>query len=427
MSQDPRKRKDRHGLTTENLQTSIQITDIPNFWSIENINSVIAGSGRIINISKKNDSRNNDKLTSITYDYINGRECDSAFELLNKINNFPCKLEKIIPLNYREKLIQMKSDTGASSFKEIELNRDNFPWDIKLDLPFQMITAYPLPKKPIVNTNVSNNANNSNNINGNGNHNNSNNSGINSSNNNNNLNGAPQIIFPDILSKASQHLPPFQENLLNTVDMDGISQNLSKIGPLQLIEILANLKILANQDISKKPQVEKILQSNENLVIAVSQALLEMGFITTDIINDVMKLKGISTMMDVPPPTVNTNNIINNGKKNKHNNNQFNNNQFNPNPFGFPPPTTMGMIPGSMNPSSSSTSATPPINTNMNNTNNLHNTQDFKINYTKLQTLPQNQQDMIKQVLTLTDEQVKQLPQDQQAMVTNLKGEYLIR
>ena len=44
----------------------------------------------------------------------------------------------------------------------------------------------------------------------------------------------------------------------------------------------------------------------------------------------------------------------------------------------------------------------------------------------KLQLLPENQQDMIKQVLTLTPAQIQSLPSDQQLMVENFRKEYII-
>lgn len=48
------------------------------------------------------------------------------------------------------------------------------------------------------------------------------------------------------------------------------------------------------------------------------------------------------------------------------------------------------------------------------------------INMAKLQLLPENQQDMIKQVLTLTPAQIQSLPSDQQLMVENFRKEYII-
>ena len=420
MATDPRRRRSRHLLTPDNLTTCIQVSNIPNEWTSDTVTSVIAGSGRIVDINVKNDPRTG-KLAYINYDYVSSRECEDAFNMLIKIEKFPCKLEKIISPNYKERLDDMMNGVIRPS---LELKRDAYPWDYSLELPFQMITAIPLPRKP-----------------------------------NSQHNKDSNIVFPDILSKASQHLPPFKKNLLRVMDNDPISVNLSKIPPLQLIEMISNLKILANQGNSKKDQLSQFLSTNDNLVVPIAQALLEMGFFTEEIVNKVLKninfnnnsnnTSNPSSISNTPLPIYN--NISNNQNINGDNINNHLTGGTPPQmvipgmipppvPFGFP-----GVIPPQPYMSSMNNSMTINTNTNFNSNNNvavsplanMNNQQQSTttplrisnnktINYNKLQKLPIEQQEMIKQVLTLTDDQLTQLPIDQQTMVYNLRKDYLL-
>lgn len=377
MATDPRRRKLRHLLTPENLSTCIQVTNLPNDWTSDTVTSVIAGSGRIIDINIKNDPRSG-KLAYINYEYVSSRECQDAFELLSKIDKFPCKLEKIIPSNYKERIEEMEKGVIKPS---LELNRDSYPWSYNLELPFQMVTAIPIPRRPMATSSSSN------------------------------ANKDAGIVFPDILSKASQHLPPFNETLLRMED-DKISMNLSKIPPLQLIEMLSNLKILANQGLSKKDQLGQFLQVNDNLIIAISQSLLEMGFFTEEVVTNVLKtinLGDVTSSSNSPSisntPSQSYDNIHTNPTPSVS---ATDNNNLPPN---SPPPAVFQPY----NAAAPTQASAPPTSNN-----------GMSINETKLQALPQNQQDMIRQVLTLTDEQLSQLPVDQQTMVQNLRKDYLI-
>ena len=162
----------------------------------------------------------------------------------------------VIPDNWEKK------KAGEASVTELELNRDAYPWDDKLELPFEMVSEVPLPRKPVPSTNTPTNAPTT----------------FESSSNTAPVVPEPQeqIQFPDILARASQHLPAYQQGSMSTPDV--VSQNLSKIPTLQLIEILSNLKILANQP-NKLAQLEQFLKSNIDLTVAVTQAMLEMGLI----------------------------------------------------------------------------------------------------------------------------------------------------
>ena len=92
---DPRRRTGRHFLTPENLSSTLQITNLPPEWNQDIITSVVAGSGPVIDIKAKNDPRTG-KLTGVLFDYLTSKDCKRAWEILNRIENFPVKIEQII-------------------------------------------------------------------------------------------------------------------------------------------------------------------------------------------------------------------------------------------------------------------------------------------------------------------------------------------
>ncbi|GAV55668.1 hypothetical protein ZYGR_0AY00600 [Zygosaccharomyces rouxii] len=420
---DPRRRTSRHILTPDNLSSAIQLTNMPADWSQDTASSVVAGSGPIVDITTKTDPRTG-RLSAAIFDYKTSRDCRRAFEILNRIDSLPCNLERIIPQNY-------KNQSSVAPKDELQLNRDSFPWNCGLDLPFEMISEVPLPRKPSQ-TPAPPATNNTNGHNGN------NKSAANSN-----------IAFPDILRKASQHLPQLQQNVLSTPDP--VSVNLSKIPPLQLIEIISNLKILANQDSMKRSQLESFLKTNLNISISVTQALLEMGFINYNAVTQVLKrqqgVNGFSSSVNsssntplntnipmpmpmpmppfvppqqplVPPPPQQ----------------QQQPGQGPPPPFGFmpppipfmPPTPVMGTTPPPMMPMQQMPPAPAPMPSVPAPMPPAPTPSQGSINIVKLQALPQNQRDMIKQVLSFTDEQIRVLPQDQKTLVENLKKEYIM-
>ncbi|QLL32971.1 hypothetical protein HG536_0D04930 [Torulaspora globosa] len=385
---DPRRRKTRHVLTPENLSSTIQVTNLPADWTQDTVSSIVAGSGPIINISSKNDPRTG-KLSAVLYDYKTSKDCKRALDILSRISNLPCQLERIIPPNY---------ENHAEGKSELTLNRDSFPWKSGLDLPFEMVSEVPLPRKPVTTSATSGTSNDA------------------------------KVAFPDILSKASQHLPQLQPGVLTVTDP--VSENLSKTPPLQLIEIISNLKILASQDISRRSQLESFLKTSLDISVSVTQALLEMGFIDYNAVTNVIKSQAQSNGSMA-------NNMIKNGigsATSSNSNTPMNqnmaplNNRPMPMPIAPPfmaqqpqmqqPPMPFGFVPPPMPfmPPAPSQHSPPPIAA----------PQPGSINMVKLQSLPQNQRDMIKQVLTLTDDQLRSLPVDQRTMVENLRKEYTV-
>ncbi|CAI4519237.1 BDN_1c_G0021400.mRNA.1.CDS.1 [Saccharomyces cerevisiae] len=424
---DPRRRTGRHFLTPENLSSTLQITNLPPEWNQDIITSVVAGSGPVIDIKAKNDPRTG-KLTGVLFDYLTSKDCKRAWEILNRIENFPVKIEQIIPPNYKDHL---RETANKNSQKQVlQLNRDSYPFEAGLELPFEMVTEVPIPRRPPPPQ---------------------------AANNTNSVSNNTNIQFPDILSKASKHLPSFQDGSI--IAPDKISQNLSKIPPLQLIEIISNLKILSNQENIQKSQLESFLDTNSDITISVTQALLEMGFIDYSVVTKVLKsqvgeapslLSSNNTSNSNTPVSVIRNNtplhVPSNEVSNNPNNMPLNvampmpmsTPPFIPlplqqqQPFGFAPPGPF--MPPAEGPSMGQpvlanqlgqvqqqniSSTEGPSNANKANDSGT-------INMAKLQLLPENQQDMIKQVLTLTPAQIQSLPSDQQLMVENFRKEYII-
>ncbi|AJR95540.1 Pti1p [Saccharomyces cerevisiae YJM1208] len=423
---DPRRRTGRHFLTPENLSSTLQITNLPPEWNQDIITSVVAGSGPVIDIKAKNDPRTG-KLTGVLFDYLTSKDCKRAWEILNRIENFPVKIEQIIPPNYKDHL---RETANKNSQKQVlQLNRDSYPFEAGLELPFEMVTEVPIPRRPPPPQ---------------------------AANNTNSVSNNTNIQFPDILSKASKHLPSFQDGSI--IAPDKISQNLSKIPPLQLIEIISNLKILSNQENIQKSQLESFLDTNSDITISVTQALLEMGFIDYSVVTKVLKSQvGEAPSLLSSNNTSNSNtpvSVIRNHTPLHVPSNEVSNNPNNiplnvampmpmstppfiplplqQQPFGFAPPGPF--MPPAQGPSMGQpvlanqlgqvqqqniSSTEGPSNANKANDSGT-------INMAKLQLLPENQQDMIKQVLTLTPAQIQSLPSDQQLMVENFRKEYII-
>ncbi|CAB4255104.1 similar to Saccharomyces cerevisiae YGR156W PTI1 Essential protein that is a component of CPF (cleavage and polyadenylation factor) [Maudiozyma barnettii] len=371
MSVDPRRRLSRHELTPENLQTSLQVSNLPAEWAAETVSSIVAGSGIIVKVTPKFDPRT-DKLMNVTYDYSNSRECEDAYSLLTNIDKLPCTIEKTIPSDYKTKLKAIEQGQTID-MPEIELNRDSYPWDLGLELPFQMVTNVPIPRRPPVGVSTTTNAT--------------------------VVTPATNMTFPDILSKASKHLPALTPDALSTNDPTGISNNLSKIAPLQLIEMISNLKILANQPTTKYSQIEDfLLNNNKDITIAVSQALLEMGFIDYNVVNSILSGQPVTTNQttSVPQP-------------------QPVPQQIQQAPIPQPQNQPQNQSQTQQAPVQESVSVTPPPQTTRR-----------QINESKLLAAPDNQREMIRQVLTLTDAQLEQLPTAQRSMVEGLRKEYLV-
>ncbi|RLV91550.1 Sporulation-specific protein 2 [Spathaspora sp. JA1] len=170
---------------------------------------------------------------------------------------------------------------------------------------------------------------------------------------------------------------------------DKINETLSKIPPVQLIELIATMK-----NSNGAGPIHEILQVSPDLAACAAQALLLMGFIDGDVISDSMKSASSTPQ---PQPQQHTPQL-----------------QSTPQPPPFinqptfhAPPAPMANpygVPFSGNPGNNS-NAQPWLS---------HETQ------AKLAGLPPDQKELVIQILSLPPDQVRSLPIDKQEMVKNL-------
>lgn len=173
---------------------------------------------------------------------------------------------------------------------------------------------------------------------------------------------------------GSRNLP--QPPTLPFTTPDKISENLSQIPPAQLIELISNLKsVLSGPNANRAPDV---FQLSPHLATSAAQALLLMGFIDNEVIKDAMSAPQLETTPQM-------------GHQNMNYNQQ---NMPLPNTNATPPP-------GSKWPFL-------PVSTQQ-----------------KLAVMAPDQADLIAQVLTIPQEQIPSLEPDKQAMVSQLRAQYL--
>lgn len=207
--------------------------------------------------------------------------------------------------------------------------------------------------------------------------------------------------MPAELTLASRNLPQVQKQPFEIPD--DINENLSKISPPQLIELIANLKnILAGPNSARAADV---FQISPHLATAASQALLLMGFIDSDVITESMNN---TNNLPPPPPQQQQQQAPQNtygqyGQPPQQQQQQ----QLPPqaqNPYGMP---------FGQNPIPSSAPVNPkwshlPVQTQA-----------------KLTAMAPEQADLVAQVLSLPADQISSLPADRQSMVTSIRAQYL--
>ena len=439
---DPRSRKSRHELTPANLSSTIHFTEIPLHWNKATFTSVVTGSGFIVSVKLKyfkneevdseNENGNGNDIDAsknaddgegegqgdrtgiewIDVDYRNASTANRALNSLNKIRNFPCKMSVIIPEKWEAKMER------EAELKPMEFTRDSFPWNDRLELPFEMVSEVPLPRRPapVVQTTASTGDSSSS----------STTSTTTSQNNTASTNAASdnlaskanetpanQIQFPDILARASKHLPAYQPGSMTAPDI--VSQNLSKIPTLQMIEILSNLKILANQQ-NKMQQLEQFLKTNIDLTVAVTQAMLEMGLINYHVTTNVLQSMSHAPLQSPPPPPVPAQPQPQPQPQQMmmHPTDSNSNNNANQTPIleqavPVQPVASMPAPALAPAPAPAPAPATGP-----------------RFNEQKLALLPQDQQNMIRTALQMSINNIAALPPDQQKLIQQLRNDYLL-
>ncbi|CAH2354467.1 hypothetical protein CLIB1423_16S03378 [[Candida] railenensis] len=209
--------------------------------------------------------------------------------------------------------------------------------------------------------------------------------------------------MPTTLTAASQTLP--QPNTLPFSTPDKINETLSKIPPVQLIELIANLKnILGSPNAARAVDV---FQLSPDLASSAAQALLIMGLIDEDVIANSMKA--------TPPPT-----------DQQQQSNHYGQQQGQHQPTPPPPPsaqTYRSPQPNNRQPYGGTNSnfgiPPPPPQSNSKWPNLPQHTQ------AKLANMAPDQADLIAQVLSISPDQIVNLPPDKQTMITNIRSQYL--
>lgn len=190
--------------------------------------------------------------------------------------------------------------------------------------------------------------------------------------------GPPTVpVMPPRFSTATKTLPQPPSIPLGVPDK--ISDTLSQIPPALLIELVAQLKNIVNgQDHSRAYEVFRL---SPQLATAAAQALLLMGFVDAEVIQESMKAAA-----QAPPPPV-APAPANNG--------------YGYSPYGQPMPSSLPAPPVLRWPNL-------PAHTQA-----------------KLAQMAPDQAELIAQVLALPADQIGGLPPDKQTMVVNLRSQYL--
>lgn len=219
----------------------------------------------------------------------------------------------------------------------------------------------------------------------------------------------PTLSMPLRLTSASQSLPKSVPESLNV--SDNINASLSKIPPPQLIQLIAQLKnIVGGPD---PAQAADILRSTPHNATTAAQALLLMGLVDTDVIQESMKTPAPPVHAPAPPP------------QQQYNNQQ----QMAAPPQNFDDRSHHTYAQRQYPPHQHPNPAPPP--------NPAHPVQNQPLQspdlwpglpssaQAKLRALPVDQAQLIAQVLQLPQDQILNLPADKQTMVMNLRQQYL--
>lgn len=141
----------------------------------------------------------------------------------------------------------------------------------------------------------------------------------------------PKIDFPEKYLKATKYLPVPVKLPFTTPDK--ISETLALLPPVELIQLISNLKVsLSTGDMARAADV---FQLSPQLATATAQALLLMGFIDETVIQETMKFGGALPQAAVPVPVLNAA-----GANTKGNVGHLN--QYNPNLYGSAVPMSQG-------------------------------------------------------------------------------------
>lgn len=349
---------------------------VPFEWDENTLRSVVCGSGNVVDVRLGFDYAGKNKGFSFV-EYSTPEEAAKALQLLSQI--------QISTGNNKSKRLRVELSkeglrANSGDRKQIlQLNRSYLPPNVHL--PPEMMNGTPMNQMNMNQMNM--NQMNMNQMN------------MNQMNMNQMAGGM-----------ASRNLP--QPPNLPFTAPDKISENLSHIPPAQLIELIANLKtVLAGPNASRAPDV---FQLSPLLATSAAQALLLMGFIDNEVIKDSMNAPQLETTPQLSQQQLNSPQA----------------------PLGqFPPMQQQPFF-------NNSPAMNQPPMAGMNNYSNVPpnlppapNSAPTKWPFLpvttqqKLAAMAPEQADLIAQVLTIPPEQIPALEPDKQAMVSNLRAQYL--
>ncbi|KAF8004773.1 hypothetical protein HF325_000230 [Metschnikowia pulcherrima] len=229
-------------------------------------------------------------------------------------------------------------------------------------------------------------------------------------------------ILPDEFLKATQFLA--QPKKLPFATPDKINETLSQISPPQLIELIANLKsILASSDSVRAAEVFRL---SPNLAAAATQALLLMGFIDEEVIQEAMKAEAANVnVQPVPVPTP--------PPQQQAYQAPYNQNSQHFNPANQPAAPYSQNYDQQGRQYGSGSIANQPQRTHLPLLSPAPGAPPAQSKWPhlpllaqmKLANVPSDQAELIVQVLSLTPEQISALPPDRQNMVAGIKQQYL--
>lgn len=259
----------REGVPQGNPQSSILFIGlIPFEWDESNLKAVVCGSGNVLDVRLGFDHVGKNKGYAFV-EYETPQQAQRAIELLGQITITQpgTRLTKKL----RIELSKEGFRTGNSDSKTvIPLNPSRVPPGVQF--PPEMARSYPQFLQPGGVPNGQQNYNSTN--------------GQNSYNNTPQptpANGQPTI--PDEYMQAANVLPRVSE--LPFAKSDKINENLASIPPPELIQLVANVKTMLST--ANASRAAEVFQISPNLATATAQALLLMGFVNEDVIQEAMK------------------------------------------------------------------------------------------------------------------------------------------
>lgn len=272
-----------------NASSVIYLGNIPNDWNEQIVSSVVAGSGKVVDIRSRIDPQGRGKNFCFV-EYLNPHEAAIALQLLSEIKLGPKRKLRV------ELSKEGLRTTHPINRPVLELNKNFLPYYVQIPAGMRDSSSEP-PQMGF--PNQGNNTP----------------MGYNSS-----VTPVPQPgihqlppppfqqqvkqePMPEVLAKASQYLPQFNPSAFRADDK--VSQNLQHIPPVQLIEFISTLKQLAATNVASAQQA---FDMSPNLAITMVQSMILMGLIDintlTAAIQQQAQTSQPSSAVPTPPPPI---------------------------------------------------------------------------------------------------------------------------